>query len=175
MLAVRTSVNPLAFAGAVRDAVRQLDKNESISNVRTMESLVDDQVGERRLVAMLLGSFAGMALLLVVIGIYGMIAYSVAQRTQEMGIRRALGAQQSDILGLMVGQSFRLALTGVAFGVVGAFGLTRLLESMLFHVSATDPATFITVVILFVCVALVASYIPARCATRIDPMAALRV
>jgi len=127
------------------------------------------------LLVILLGSFALVALLLALIGIYGVIAYSVAQRTQEMGIRRALGAQPSDILRLVVGQGFRLALVGVALGIAGAIGLTRLMTTLLFHVSATDPATFVAVALLFMLVALAASYIPARRATRIDPMAALRI
>ena len=139
-----------------------------------MDDLVEEEVGQRRLLVILLGSFALMALLLALLGIYGIIAYSVAQRTQEMGIRRALGAQQSDILRLVVGQGFRLTLAGVAVGIAGAFGLTRLMTSLLFHVSATDPATFVGVAVLFLLVALLASYIPARRATRIDPMAALR-
>jgi len=140
-----------------------------------MDDLVEAQVGQRRLLVMLLGSFALVALLLAVIGIYGIVAYSVARRTQEMGIRRALGAQQSDILRLLVGQGFRLAMAGVAVGIAGAFALTRLMTSLLFHVSATDPATFVAVALLFLLVALAASYIPARRATRIDPMAALRL
>jgi ABC-type antimicrobial peptide transport system permease subunit len=140
-----------------------------------MDDLVEEQVGQRRLLVILLGSFALVALLLALIGIYGIIAYSVAQRTQEMGIRRALGAQPSDILGLVVGQGLRLALVGVAIGIAGAFALTRLMSTLLFHVSATDPATFVAVALVFLLVALAASYIPARRATRIDPMAALRV
>jgi ABC-type antimicrobial peptide transport system permease subunit len=159
----------------VREQVRALDKDQGISAVRTMDDLVEEEVGQRRLLVILLGSFAGVALLLALIGIYGVIAYSVAQRTREMGIRRALGAQQSDILRLVVVQGFRLALAGVAIGLVGAYGLTRLMESLLFHVSATDPATFVGVALLFLFVALAASYIPARRATRIDPMAALRI
>ena len=175
MLAVRTEGDPLRFTSAVRAQVRALDKDQAISNVRTMEDLVEEQVGQRRLLVVLLGSFAGVALLLAVIGIYGVIAYSVAQRTREMGIRRALGAQQGDILRLVVAQGFRLALAGVAIGIAGAYGITRLMESLLFHVSATDPATFAGVALLFLPVALAASYIPARRATRIDPMAALRI
>jgi ABC-type antimicrobial peptide transport system permease subunit len=136
---------------------------------------VDEQVGQRRLLVILLGSFALVALLLALIGIYGIIAYSVAQRTQEMGIRRALGARQNDILGLVMGQALRLALTGIAVGIAAAFGLTRLMTAVLFHVTPTDPATFVAVALLFLLVALAASYIPARRATRIDPMAALRV
>jgi predicted permease len=175
MLAVRTEANPLGFTGAVREQVRALDKDQSISAVRTMDDLVDQQVGQRRLLAILLGSFAAMALLLVLMGIYGIIAYSVAQRTQEMGIRRALGAQQADILRLVVGQSLRLAVAGIGLGIAGAFGLTRIMQSLLFHVSPTDPVTFASVSLLFLLVALAASYIPARRATRIDPIAALRV
>ena len=175
MLAIRTDGDPLRFTSAVREQVRALDKDQGISAVRTMDDLVEEEVGQRRLLVILLGSFAGVALLLALIGIYGVIAYSVAQRTREMGIRRALGAQQSDILRLVVVQGFRLALAGVAIGLVGAYGLTRLMESLLFHVSATDPATFVGVALLFLFVALAASYIPARRATRIDPMAALRI
>jgi putative ABC transport system permease protein len=174
-VAERTDGDPLRFTRAVREQVRALDKDEAISAVRTMDDLVEEQVGQRRLLVVLLGSFAGVALLLALIGIYGVIAYSVAQRTREMGIRRALGAQQGDILRLVVSQGFRLALAGVAVGVAGAYGLTRLMESLLFHVSATDPATFVGVALVFVLVALAACYIPARRATRIDPMAALRI
>ncbi len=122
----------------------------------------------------LLGSFAGVALLLTLVGIYGVIAYSVTQRTHEMGIRRALGAREGDILWLIVGEGLGLAVAGVAVGVTGAFLLTRLMKTLLFHVSTTDPAIFAGIALLFVVVALIASYIPARRATRIDPMLALR-
>ncbi len=175
ILAVRTQASPLGFSGLLREQVRALDTDQSISAVRTMDDLVDEQLGQRRLLALLLGSFAAMALLLVLMGIYGIIAYSVAERTQEMGIRRALGAQGIDILRLVVGQSFRLALFGVAIGIAGAIGLTRVMGNLLFQVSATDPATFVGVASLFLCVALLASYIPARRATRIDPITALRI
>jgi predicted permease len=175
MLAVRTEGDPLRFTSAVRERLRALDKDQAISMVGTMDGLVEEQVGQRRLLVILLGSFAGVALVLAVIGIYGVIAYSVAQRTQEMGIRRALGAQQSDILRLVVAQGFRLALAGVVVGIAGAYGLTRLMESLLFQVKATDPATFAGVALLFLLVALAASWIPARRATCIDPMAALRI
>jgi predicted permease len=175
MLAIRTDGDPLRFTSAVREQVRALDKDQGISAVRTMDDLVEEEVGQRRLLVILLGSFAGVALLLALIGIYGVIAYSVAQRTREMGIRRALGAQHGDILRLVVVQGFRLAVAGVAIGLAGAYGLTRLMESLLFHVSATDPATFVGVALLFLFVALAASYIPARRATRIDPMATLRI
>jgi putative ABC transport system permease protein len=175
MLAIRTTGDPLRFTKAVRDQVQTLDHDQPVALVRTMDDLVEEQVGQRRLLAILLGSFALVALLLALIGIYGIIAYSVAQRTQEMGIRRALGAQQSDILRLVVGQGFRLAFAGIAVGLLAAFGLTRLMTTLLFHVAATDPVTFIAVALLFLLVALAASYIPARRATRIDPMAALRI
>jgi predicted permease len=175
VLAVRTESDPLRFTSAVREQVLALDGDQPISAVRTMDELVEEQVGQRRLLVILLGSFAGVALLLALIGIYGNIAYSVAQRTQEMGIRRALGAQQSDILLLVVGQGFRLALGGVAVGIAAAFGLTRLMKTLLFHVSVTDPATYAGVGLVFLIVALAASYIPARRATRIDPMAALKI
>ncbi len=155
--------------------VRALDKDQAISAVQTLDKLVDEQVGQRRLLVILLGSFAGVALLLALIGIYGAVAYSVAQRTKEMGIRSALGAQQPDILRLVVTQGFRLALAGVALGLAGAYALARLMESLLFHVSATDLPTFVGVALLFLLVALAASYIPARRATQIDPITALRI
>jgi predicted permease len=131
-LAIRTSGDPLRFTRAVREQVQALDHDQPIANVRTMDALVEEQVGQRRLLVILLGSFALVALLLALIGIYGIIAYSVAQRTQELGIRRALGAQQSDILRLVVGQGFRLALTGVAVGIAAAFGFTRLMTTLYF-------------------------------------------
>ncbi len=139
-----------------------------------MEDLMDAEGGQRRVILTLLGCFAGAALLLAVIGIYGVIAYSVAQRTQEVGIRRALGAQHMDILRLVVGQGLALTLAGVAFGIGASLALTRVMTSLLFHTSPTDPSAFTGIALLFVIVALAASYIPARRATRIDPMTALR-
>jgi len=174
-LAVRTETGPLAFSGLLREHVRQLDRDEPVSAVKSMDDLIDDQLGQRHLLTLLLGSFAAMALLLVLLGIYGMVAYSIAERTQEIGIRRALGAQPSDVLRLVVGQNFRLALIGTALGILAAFGFTRVLRDLLFEVSATDPATFVVVAFLFLLVSLVASYIPARRAARIDPAIALRV
>ncbi len=175
MLAIRTASDPLRFTRTVREQVQALDRDQPISAVRTMDDLVESQVGQRHLIVTLLGSFAGVALLLALIGIYGLIAYSVAQRTREVGIRRALGAQHGDILRLVVGQGLGLALAGVAVGVGGAITLIRVMKDLLFDVSATDPATFAGIALLFVLVSLAASYIPARRATRIDPMAALRV
>jgi putative ABC transport system permease protein len=175
MLVIRTAGDPLSFTKAVRAQVQGLDADQPIADVQTMNDLVEAEVGQRRLLLVLLGSFAGVALLLALIGIYGVIAYSVAQRTQEVGIRRALGAQQIDILRLVIGQGLILALAGIAMGLGGAWALTRLMGTLLFRVSATDPVTFVGVAALFLVAALAASYIPARRAARIDPMAALRV
>ncbi len=139
-----------------------------------MDEVLESTLGQRRMTMLLLGVFAAVALLLAVVGIYGVIAYSVAQQTREVGIRRALGAQRGDILRLVLGKGLGLALGGVALGIGGAFTLTRVMEGLLFHISPTDPATFAAIAILFVVVALAASYIPAHRATRIDPMSALR-
>ncbi len=175
VLAIRTAGDPLSLTRAVREQVQALDRDQSVADVLTMTDLVEAEVGERRLLTVLLGSFAAVALLLALIGIYGVIAYAVVERTQEVGIRRALGAQQGDILGLLIRQGMLLALAGVAIGLTGAVALTRLMTAVLFHVSATDPTTFAAIASLFLLVALAASYIPARRATRIDPMAALRI
>jgi putative ABC transport system permease protein len=172
--AVRTADDPLQFAHAVSGQVLALDRDQPVSAVETMEDLMEAQGGQRRVILTLLGCFAGVALLLAVIGIYGAIAYSVAQRTPEVGIRRALGAQDTDILRLVVGQGLVLTLVGVALGVGGALALTRVLTSLLFHTSATDPVAFVGIAVLFVIVSLGASYLPARRAARIDPMRALR-
>ncbi|HSU59533.1 MAG TPA: ABC transporter permease [Bryobacteraceae bacterium] len=174
MLAVRTEREPTKFTASVRDQVRALDRDQPISAVRTMDDLVEAELGQRRLLMALLASFAGVALLLALSGIHGVIAYSVVQRTHEVGIRRALGAREGDILWLIVGQGFGLVLAGVAIGIGGAFALTRVMNALLFHVSATDPYTFAGIALLFILVALAASYVPARRAVGIDPMAALR-
>jgi ABC-type antimicrobial peptide transport system permease subunit len=139
-----------------------------------MDEVLEQSVGQQRLTLLLLGAFAGVAVLLALVGLCGVVSYSVVQRTREVGIRRALGAQQSDILRLIVGQGIGLTLAGVAIGVIGALGLTRVMKGLLFGVKATDPATFVEVAGLFVVVALAASYLPARRAAKIDPMAALR-
>ena len=174
-LAIRTTGDPLSFTRAVREQVQALDPDQGVAAVETMDAMVDEEVGHRRLLLALLGSFAGVAVLLALMGIYGVIAYSVAQRTQEMGIRRALGAQQGDILRLVMGQGFAIAVVGIAAGLGGAFAVTRVLQTLLFQVSTTDPATFAGVAALFLLVALAASYIPARRAARVEPMAALRM
>lgn len=175
MLAIRTRSNPLSYVRAVREQVQALDRDQTASDAHTMDELVEAQVGQRRVLMLLLGSFAGAALLLALLGIYGVIAYSVEQRTQEVGIRCALGAQPSDILRLIVGQGLTLTLAGIGLGLAGAFALTRVMKTLLFEVSATDPATFLAIAALFLIVSLAACYIPGRRAARIDPMAALRI
>jgi predicted permease len=174
MLAIRTQADPAQYTAAVRDAVAAIDKDQPVSEIRTMDQLVQAQLGQRELLLALLAPFAAAALLLALIGIYGVVSYSVAQRTQEMGIRRALGAREHDIISLILGQGLRLASAGVLFGLFGAFGLTRVMKSVLFHVSAADPATYAGVGLLFLLVALAASYIPAYRATRPQSIAVLR-
>lgn len=140
-----------------------------------MQARFDAAVGQQRLMAMLLGSFAAVALLLAIIGIYGVIAYSVAQRTQEVGIRRALGAQKTDILWLLLRQGLGLVLAGEVAGIAGTFLLVQVMNRFLFGVKATDPTIIAGTTIVFLVVGLAASYIPARRAARIDPMSALRI
>src|SRR5262252_1993784 len=171
---VRASGDPLALTASVREAVREVDRDQPIANIRSMEQIMSSMAGESRFGALLLGVFAAVALLLSAIGIYGVIAYSVAQRTREIGIRMALGAQGRSVLGLVIGQGMKLALIGVGVGIAGALALTRVLSSLLFNVSATDPLTFVVVSTLLSLVALLACYVPARRATKVDPMIALR-
>ncbi|MEX2260401.1 MAG: ABC transporter permease [Bryobacteraceae bacterium] len=174
MFAVRTEGDPLRFVNAIRSQVMAIDRHQAITAVKTMEDVVDASEAQRRSIMILLGLFAGAGLLLAMVGIYGMVAYSVARRTKEVGIRRALGAQEGDILRLVLGQGLSLALAGAALGVGGALALTRLLTRLLFQVSATDPSIFAGITLLLILVTLAASYIPARRASRIDPTAALR-
>ena len=174
MLAVRTAGNPMQMASAVRARILMLDRDQPVSDVATMRSVVDDSEGELRVMMTLLAVFAGVASVVAVIGLYGVIAYSVAQRTKEMGIRRALGAGRGDILSLVAGRGLRLALIGVLVGLGGAFALTRVMHGLLFEVSATDPLTYAGIGLLFVLVGLAASYFPARRAAAVDPMETLR-
>jgi predicted permease len=174
-LAVQTTGNPIQLANAIRNEVQAIDRDQSVSDIKTMEGIFDATLGQRRLTMLLLAVFSGIALLLAVVGLYGVIAYSVAQRTQEVGIRRALGADQSDILRLVLRQALRLTFAGVVIGMGGAFAFTRVMKTLLFEISTTDPATFIWVALVFMVVALGASFIPAWRALRIDPMTALRV
>jgi predicted permease len=173
-LVVRSAMDPASLTSAIRAAVAAIDKDQPIFDVHTMQQLVDDSISTRRLTLVLLGIFSALALILAAIGIYGVMAYSVALRTQEIGIRMALGAQQKDVLRLILGQGARIAFFGVAIGLVAAAALARLLSSLLFSVSASDPITFAAVSILLVAIALLACYIPARRALRVDPIIALR-
>jgi predicted permease len=174
-LVARTGSDPLRLAPAIRSQVLAVDRDQPISNIATMDQIVEASMGSRRLTMLLLGLFAAVALLLATVGIYGAIAFSGVQRTHELGIRRALGAQNRDIMRLMLGQGLTLALIGSALGIGGALVLTRIMRGLLFHISPADPATYIGIALLWVVVALAASYIPARRAARIDPSHALRV
>ena len=176
-LLVRTTTDPLSIVGAVRQAVWSVDPNQPISNVSTLEKVVDDSIAQRRLNMLLMGLFGGLAMLLSAVGIYGLLSHAVTQRTQEMGIRMALGAQVSDVLKLVLRQGMMLALAGVAIGVVGAFALTRLIRGLLFGVGPNDAMTFIVVAGVLTIVALLACYhaCAARNESRSADRAAIRI
>jgi predicted permease len=171
---LRTEGDPAAVMAAVRRAVAEIDPREVVFNVQTMDEVVANSFAARRLSMILLGVFAALALVLACVGIYGVISYLVGQRTREIGVRMALGAQPGDVLRLVVGHGARMALIGVAIGIAAALGLTRLMANQLFGVSAHDPLTYAGVTMLLIIVALAACYIPARRAMRVDPMVALR-
>jgi predicted permease len=173
-LAIRTTGDPLRYANAVREAIWSVDRDQTITSVETLSSIVGGNVARPRLLASLLLLFGAMGLTLGALGIYGVLAYAVSQRRQEIGVRVALGASPRSVLRLVVGQGMSLAAAGVVAGIVGAFALTRLMAAVLFEVQATDPATFATVVVVLLGAALVASWLPARRALRIDPVQALR-
>src|SRR6201996_847828 len=174
ILVIRTKSDPSAFADIVRRTVLQLDHNQPVSEIKTLSAVLDSSEDQRRLMFSLLGAFSIAATLLAVLGLYSVISYSVVERTREIAIRQALGAQRSSILALVLRQGMGLALSGVLLGIAGAAGLTRLFSSMLFGVKALDPVTFMLAAMLFLMVALAASYIPARRAAAVEPMAALR-
>ena len=171
---LRTEGDPTAVMGSVRRAVEEIDPREVVYNVQTMDEVVSNSFAARRLSMILLGVFAALALVLACVGIYGVISYLVGQRTHEIGVRLALGAQRGDVLRLVLGHGARMALIGVAIGVGAALGLTRLMANQLFGVSAHDPLTFAGVAMLLIIVAVAACYIPARRALRVDPIIALR-
>ena len=173
-LAVRASGDPLALAGPLRERVRELDRDQPVGNVKTMETWVAESVASRRFSVLLLGVFACVAAGLAALGLYGVVSYSVAQRTHEIGLRVALGARPRDVLRLVIRQGMILTLLGTAVGLLAALALTRVMSGLLFGVGATDAATFVTVPLLLVAVALLACYLPARRATKVDPMVALR-
>jgi predicted permease len=171
---VRYTGNLAPVFDAIRRTSRQMSSQQVIYADQTMQSIIADSIAQRRFAMILLGAFAVMALVLASIGIYGVIAYVVGQRTQEIGIRIALGAQRRDVLGLVLWQGTRLALLGVAIGIAGAFALTRLMAGLLYGVAATDPVTFAGLALLLIVVVMAACYLPARRAMRVDPVAALR-
>jgi ABC-type antimicrobial peptide transport system permease subunit len=171
---IRANGEPTSLTGAVRNEIRSLDKGIPIFNVKTMNDVLALSVGPRRTPTLLLSAFAGVALLLAMIGIYGVTAYRVTQRTQEIGIRMALGAQVSDVVKLVLKGAMTLGLIGIGMGLAGAFALTRLMGSLLFEVKPTDIATFVIVSLGLLATALVACYLPARKATKVDPLEALR-
>jgi putative ABC transport system permease protein len=172
--AVRTRGEPMALASVVRQVVHDVDVDQPVFHIQTLDTARAANRAPQHLAALLLGAFSAVALLLATVGIYGVISYSVEQRTREIGIRVALGAEQRDVLRLVVGQGFVLAAVGLIIGLLGAFGLTRFLSSLLYGVRPTDPITFAGTAVIFCGAALLASYLPARRAAKVDPVVALR-
>jgi predicted permease len=173
-LVIRTSVDPLSLANAVRNAIWAVDKDQPVSDIESMEHIVAGAVARQRFSMLLLGLFAGLALVLAAVGIYGVMSYSVTQRRREIGIRMALGAQKHDVLAMTLRQGLRLTFLGLAIGMTGALLLTRLMSALLFGVSATDPITFGAITLILAAVAVLASYIPALRSMKVDPVIALR-
>jgi putative ABC transport system permease protein len=173
-LVLRTDGDPASLAPAVRRAIREIDPDQPISDVRTMHQVMAEWVGRDRFNTLLLAVFAGLATLLAAVGIFGVMSYSVTLRTREIGLRMALGAQPGEVLKVILKQGLVLTAIGIVLGVAGALALTRLMSGLLFEVGSTDPATFAAIVLLFAFVALIACYLPARRATRVNPLIALR-
>ena len=176
-IVVRTPLDTATLIPAIKATVYQAGSEQPVYHVQTMRQIVADSMSEQRFPMILLGTFAGLALLLAAVGIYGMISYSVTQRVQEIGIRMALGADKGNVLRLFIGRELRVVLAGVAAGVAGALILTRTLSSLshlLYGIGSNDPLTFAAVSLVLIGVAALASYIPARRAAKVDPMVALR-
>jgi putative ABC transport system permease protein len=173
-IVARTSGDPASLAGALRDEVWAIDKDQSVFDIKTMRQTLSEMLSQRRFNTLLFGIFAAVALILAAVGIYGVMSYAVAERTHEIGLRMALGAQTSDVLNLIVRQGMRLATIGLAAGLAASFALTRVMSTLLYGVSATDPLTFILIPVVLAGVALAACFVPARRAMRVDPMVALR-
>jgi putative ABC transport system permease protein len=177
-LLVRTAANPNAMVSAVRAQVAAVDSDQPVTNIQTVDEIVDGSRAQPRFILLLLGVFSAVALVLAIIGIYGVLAYSVAQRRQEMGIRLALGAEKSDILRMIVSYGLTLTMTGVVIGLVAALALSWIMASMLsgllYKISARDLTTFVLAPVVFLVISLLASYLPARRATQVDPNEALR-
>jgi len=171
---VRTTTDPLELLPAVKEKIREIDKNQAFSGVATIDQLVERSLNRRRFNLELFASFAVLALILAGVGLYGLISFVAAQRTREIGIRMAFGADRRDVLKMVIGHGMKLTLAGVMIGLVASLGLTRLMESLLFRISTTDPATFVVIALVLGIIPLVACYIPARRATKVDPVLALR-
>jgi putative ABC transport system permease protein len=173
-LVIRARNDPSSLSAAIRREVSALDPDQPVGRIATMDQLLEASTTQQRFRAFLLGSFATIALLLSGVGIFGVMAYAVSLRTREIGVRMALGARPVDMLALIFAESTALVSLGVLLGLAGAYGVTRVLNSLLFEVSSTDPFTFAAVTVLLCSVAVLASYVPARRAMRVDPMVALR-
>jgi putative ABC transport system permease protein len=171
---VRSQVTPVSLVGAMRQELLAIDKEQALAQVRTMQQVVADSIAQRRIIVMVFAVFGVIALLMAALGLYGVLAYTVTLRTREIGVRMALGAQRADVVRLVAKGGMMLVLIGVAAGLAGAFALTRLLTTLLFGVAPTDAATFASVSVGLIVVALLACFIPARRATKVDPLVALR-
>jgi predicted permease len=171
---IRSNSDPAQLAAAIRDRVHAVDPTMAIYNIQTMEQAVSESVAQPRFYTMLLSGFAGLALLLAALGIYGVVSYSVSQRTRELGIRIALGATEERVIRLVIGQGMTLTVAGVGIGLIGAYWLVHLLATLLYGVTPTDSATFVGVSLVLLAVAWLASYLPARRASRVDPVIAMR-
>ena len=173
-LVVKTNGNPLAFAGSVRDAVRAIDRNLPVSDIRTMDDVAASALAQPRFVTFLLGIFSSVALLMAAIGVYGLLHYSIARRGQEIGVRVALGARSSDVVRMILREGLALAMPGIALGLLGALWVSESIRTLLYRVSPTDSVSIAITGLTLLGATLLASYLPARRAARVDPIRALR-